>query len=76
METLLQNLWLNSLVLLVVSLGEVIFLYGLSRELREVHASAERINASVERVAAMCDRTERMTARILARVAGIEEKEQ
>ncbi len=43
MEQLMQNLWLNSVVLLLVSLGEVIFLYGLAREVRKVGEMVERV---------------------------------
>lgn len=43
MEHLMQNLWLNSIVLLLVSLGEAVFLYGLSREVRKVGEMVARV---------------------------------
>lgn len=50
MEHLMQTLWLNSVVLLLVSLGEIAFLYGLSREVRKVGEGVQKIGEGVQKV--------------------------
>ena len=59
-------MWLNSIVLLLVSLGDVVFLYGLSRELRKVGEVGREVAAMVNEATREAKESSERIAELLA----------
>ena len=51
MEKLLEILWLNSVVLTLVTLVEVVSLYGIAREIRKGMSILDKIEGRTSRIA-------------------------